>query len=317
MTPLIPMTSELTWVIDPTSPADLVRRMQWGQMMNQVLGLFPQRFDLTNVYRVLEIGCGAGEWTLEAVRYFPVAYVGIDVSPSHIAYAQAMAKTVGYDDLVCFEQANLTEPLPYADASFDLVHLRFLAGSLPIAQWPTLLHEAWRVLTPNGCVLLCEAEWPTSSSLAAQQFARLVTQALCKAGHGFSTDGLTQGMSNALPTLLLRKGWRDREQASHHLNFSAGLPLHEAMLNHQWVTAQLMQPFLTRMGYGNQHDLHILCEQVAEEGHHANFVGTMTVMQTWAKKEKSMSHLSPRSSNHPSKESGQLSHCPGSLHLGE
>lgn len=285
MTSLIPVTSEPTWVIDPTSPAEQVRRMQWGRMMNEVLGLFPRRLDLTHVYRILEIGCGVGEWTLQAAHSFPVAYIGIDASPTHIASARLMARTVHYDDLLYFEQVNLTERLPFADRFFDLVHVRFLATSLPSMQWPQLLQEAWRVLRGNGVVLLSEAEWPLTNSQATQQFASFVTQALWKVGYGFSTDGQTLGIAHALPTLLQQSDAHAIEHQTYHLNFSADLPLHRAMLSHLWVTAHLMQPFLTHLGCGSQHDLSTLAEQIVAQGHCEEFVGSMTITQTWAHKK--------------------------------
>lgn len=275
-----------TWVIDPNSPADLVRRMQWDRLMNEVLGLFPERLDLSSVYRILEIGCGPGEWTLEAARYFPVFYVGIDISRSQIAYARAMTKVVGYDDLVSFEQVDLTQPLPFADASFDLVHVRFLAGSLPTFQWPRMLHEAWRVLTAGGWVLLSEAEWPTTNSPAAQQLAQMIMQALWKAGYGLSRDEATLGIAQGLPTLLRESGGGDVEQETHAFSFSCGPRHAEAVVNHLRTTAHLMQPFLTRMGYGSQHEVEALAEQMAQESRAMDFVGAMTVLQAWMQKEE-------------------------------
>lgn len=289
MTPSLTLVTAPTWVIDPDDPAEVVRRIRWDRLMIEVLGLFPTRLDLTHVYRVLVLGCGAGEWTLAAVRSFPVSYLGLDVSPLPISSARAMAQAVGYDDLVRFAVGDLTDSLPFANASFDLVVLRFLGDSLPTMHWPRLLHEAWRVLTGSGIVLLSEAAWPSITSPAGQQLARLVTHARWKAGYGLSADGhhgQELSLSDALPMGVQQRGWSQGEHAIYPFPFSCACPMGKALVNHVLTTLHLMQPFLTRMGSGSQHELSALCEQVFAENQRGELTGSITITQAWAYKDQ-------------------------------
>jgi SAM-dependent methyltransferase len=120
-------------VTDATSAVEVGRLLDQDQLITKVIGgVFPERLDLTNVYRILDLACGPGGWALEAARHLEVPCVGVDRSPAMIEYARMMAKIGRLSDIATFQQMDITQPLAFDDGAFDLIHARFLAGfSLP------------------------------------------------------------------------------------------------------------------------------------------------------------------------------------------
>jgi ubiquinone/menaquinone biosynthesis C-methylase UbiE len=85
---------------------------------------------------VLDCGCGAGSMTLElAERVAPGEVVGLDMEPSVLDQARALASERGTDN-VRFEQGNVYA-LPYADDTFDVLYSHALMSHLhePAALW--------------------------------------------------------------------------------------------------------------------------------------------------------------------------------------
>jgi SAM-dependent methyltransferase len=106
--------------------------------------------------RMLDIGCGDGEFALELKRR-GAAVVGIDASAEMIDAARARAARESAD--VRFEVA-VAERLPFADGQFDLVTaitiLCFVADAAPVFQ------EIARVMRPGGRLVIGElGKWST------------------------------------------------------------------------------------------------------------------------------------------------------------
>jgi ubiquinone/menaquinone biosynthesis C-methylase UbiE len=111
---------------------------------------------------ILDVGCGTGRWAMEMAAEFPQAnVVGIDlVLPDSAA-------SLGHGlerqpENVSFLEADALNGLPFADASFDFVYMRFLFTAIPAAQWPALLDEAIRVTRSQGWIESVES-WATMS----------------------------------------------------------------------------------------------------------------------------------------------------------
>jgi ubiquinone/menaquinone biosynthesis C-methylase UbiE len=93
----------------------------------------------------LDVGCGSGRLTV-ALALRDAAMVGIDTNDARLAEARARAHEAGAD--IEWVHADMDEPLPFADASFDAVVNRL---SLMLCRDPLrFLREAARVLRRPG-----------------------------------------------------------------------------------------------------------------------------------------------------------------------
>src|SRR5260370_27707142 len=105
--------------------------------------------------RLLDLGCGpAGPLTYVSAQTKCQA-VGLDVSANAIAAARDRAQSLELSERIALQQADLNEPLPFADARFDAVvsidvilHLRDRAA---------IFVEVARVLAPAGRFLVTDA----------------------------------------------------------------------------------------------------------------------------------------------------------------
>jgi ubiquinone/menaquinone biosynthesis C-methylase UbiE len=109
--------------------------------------------ELRAARRVLDVGCGPGQFTLMAAEYLPGAEIwGIDLAPTMIELARAHAREAGAGR-VRFQVADAAA-LPFPDGTFDAV---MSTGS--IKHWPDPvagLREIHRVLVPGGRAFVAE-----------------------------------------------------------------------------------------------------------------------------------------------------------------
>lgn len=104
--------------------------------------------------RILEVGCGAGQFIAALKKFFPdVGYHGCDISQQAIAQAQKR------NDGVVYELMTGQNALPYDSASFDGVAI---FDVLEHAIHPdALLKEIHRILRPDGVFYMfvpCEGD---------------------------------------------------------------------------------------------------------------------------------------------------------------
>jgi ubiquinone/menaquinone biosynthesis C-methylase UbiE len=105
---------------------------------------------LSDPAAILDIGCGTGRWAMELALEYPTAQViGFDITmPTPAQSLGEGVETIPAN--VRFMQADATQPLPFADASCDFVHVRLLYAVFPAAAWRPLIQEIARVLRPGG-----------------------------------------------------------------------------------------------------------------------------------------------------------------------
>ncbi|MGB8326678.1 MAG: class I SAM-dependent methyltransferase [Steroidobacteraceae bacterium] len=120
----------------------------------QIAAIWPQeqpllaRYQLPREPRILDVGCGTGEFTARAAALWPAAQViGVDILEEPLRLARSRHAPLG--ERVRFEHGDAYQ-LGFPDASFDLVACRHVTQAIPSAE---LVHaELVRVARPGGWV---------------------------------------------------------------------------------------------------------------------------------------------------------------------
>lgn len=100
--------------------------------------------------RLLDLGCGQGSLALEFARQ-GVVVTGLDISPAAVRGATRLAQESGTP--ATFVVADLAEPLPFKDASFEVVSAVLSLHYFRREVTARVVREIARMSTPGG--LLC------------------------------------------------------------------------------------------------------------------------------------------------------------------
>lgn len=121
------------------------------------------------IARALELGCGTGATAQLLARRTGASVVAVDRSPAMLAAARRRLQ--GFDggpdgpgSRVHLVQADVGQPLPFADGYFDLVYAESVVALLDVMQ---VLEEGYRVLRPGGWLAFNERIW--KPGLTAEQ----------------------------------------------------------------------------------------------------------------------------------------------------
>ncbi len=216
-------TGDNTYVMDAESPSEMARLIHLDRFITQEMGgPLTGIADPKALHDVLDLGCGPGGWVLDTAFENPhMEVAGIDISRIMVDYANARARTQQLPN-ASFGVMDITQPLDFSDASFDMINARFLSGVLRREAWPSFIAECTRLLRPGGILRLTDMIEPgTSTSPAYEQLNAILYQALWKAGYGFSPNGLTSGIAHTLPWLMRKAGYTNMRHAAYGLEFSA------------------------------------------------------------------------------------------------
>jgi ubiquinone/menaquinone biosynthesis C-methylase UbiE len=282
------------YVIDAENAAEMARLMLQDRLVTRAMGgVLAEQRDLSNVYRVLDIGCGPGGWLIDLTTQYPhIQGVGIDVSHLMIEYATSLVKLQGLANLQ-FQVIDATGPLYFPDSTFDLVNGRMLTGALTAQQWPTLLQECMRITRPGGILRFTEAEWGFTNSPAFDTLqGKIGSLALHRAGHSFSPNARTVGTANMLRWLLQNAGCQNLHYQAHAVDYSSGTEAHDSNIHNMLIFHKLYQPFLVRMQVTTQEELQRLYEQMEEEMQAEDFCAIDFFLTVWGYKGKEIAYQS-------------------------
>jgi ubiquinone/menaquinone biosynthesis C-methylase UbiE len=140
---------------------------------------------------VLELGCGAAQWTLALLAQRARA-VGVDLSGQQLRHARTLAGSKGIN--VPLVQAD-AETLPFRSQSFDIVFCDH--GAIVFASPERVVEEASRVLRPGGRAALCMST-PIRDICFNPENGR-VTSALIASYFGLSTFDDGESIEYQLP----------------------------------------------------------------------------------------------------------------------
>jgi ubiquinone/menaquinone biosynthesis C-methylase UbiE len=277
--------SENSYVNDAESGAEMARLLDQERLLTEGMGgLFSERSDLSNIFDMLDIGCGPGGWVHDVAHTYPeIEVTGIDISNSMIAYARAHAEVRGFTN-THFRVMNALKQLDFPDASFDLVNARAALGFVPTQMWPQVIAEYKRVLRPGGIVRLTEGEWGFTNKSALETLLALSNNALHKAGYGASPTGRHEGLTPMLRYWLRQAGFQEVQQQAHVIDYSFGTKAYAGAYEDYKLMLRLAQPFWLKMGIATQDELETFYERVMAEMAEEDFCAVWYLLTTWGEK---------------------------------
>lgn len=142
---------------------------------------------VTSSHTVVELGCGLGATAELLLARHPCTYIGIDASPEMLERAQVRLQQHAQASFIRYDLGDRTIPL--ADSSADVIIAESVLGLLdPLF----LIGECYRVLKPEGLLLLNERIWGHEISIEEIMSVNLASRRL----YGFlvSAEDLTTSL---------------------------------------------------------------------------------------------------------------------------
>jgi ubiquinone/menaquinone biosynthesis C-methylase UbiE len=244
-------------------------------------GVLPEQTDSTRFHSVLDVGCGTGDWLIEAARTYPTMsrLVGVDISGKMLEYARAQAEAQQVSDRVTFHTMDALRWLDFPANSFDLVNHRLGLSWLRQWDWPKLLEEYQRVVRYNGIIRITECiTGEARNSPALTQLFHLFVQALFQAGNYFTPQ--RDGLVSKLPELLQQYGIQNMQTRAHELHYTAGTPEAQAFYEDMRHLFRTLKPFLqkwTRL----PDDYEAIYQQALAEMQYPDFLGIWPFLTAW------------------------------------
>jgi ubiquinone/menaquinone biosynthesis C-methylase UbiE len=266
-----------TYIIQ-TSPAEMARLVNMDRLMTDAAGEFPPP---PLAAKVLDIACGPGGWSVDQAFAYPeIEVTGIDISKDMIEYASMQAKVQKLKN-VSFLQMDVTQPLLFPDASFDLIHASCLSTFMTKEAWPQLLGECFRLLRPGGCLRMRDIERGCSTSLAHERVSTLFTQGLHQLGRSFAPDGNHIGVLTMLELFLRNAGFENIQMRMFGIDYSFGSPGHDAWCPTLLLGFRLAFPFIEQFAGATLEELERLYQNATMEMNLPEFRALLPCMTVW------------------------------------
>ncbi len=269
---LVPATTTIARPLENNS--EIARLLSLHQSLSAWMGgALPPTLDVSKVKRVLDIGCGVGAWVHEVARDHPqMQVVGIDTNPYFIAHARAAAYEM--HNATFLEQDMYALESVFQHGSFDLIHLRFLAGTVSVAQFPLLISSVSHLCKRNGLIIVTEAELPLTSSSACDYMSSLILSALITAGRAFSPGFTPQlGIASRLRYWLRKQNCVLKHDDTRYLDISPGKPAHDLFVQQAIPFVQQIRCFVIGTGHITEGQFEDLFIRMRQEIAERNFYG--------------------------------------------
>jgi ubiquinone/menaquinone biosynthesis C-methylase UbiE len=272
---------EDTYLLDPENIAEMARLEQQGSFLTKGMGgIMPELANRLpeGTRRVLDLGCGPGEWVRTVAEAFPyVEVTGLDISQIMLAYAQAVAQEKHLDN-ARFVRGNLLDVLPLPDDHFQLVNARALGLVIKGDRWEPAMREWFRVTKQGGMLRLTELEDRVQSNRpAGERLTQWLLRVSRQQGYGFDPGTDSLNLMPTLGVLLKQAGWHEIREYHFPLDMSFGTEYYlSAMRNARVVYRQLWPIFQTlglsleeieqtyneMLAESTSHDLQVTCSLV-------------------------------------------------------
>lgn len=269
------------FVQDRSNEEELTRLHAQDQMLTAGMGgVLPEQRDPTIFQRVLDVGCGTGDWLIETAKTYPTIslLVGVDISKKMLEYAGAQAEALQVSDRVQFRTMDALRMLEFPNGYFDLVNERLGASFLRKWDWPKLLSEFQRVTRSGGVIRVTECDLTENNSPALSRLYDLFLQALYNAGNFFTLD--RRGVIDELANLLNRHGLQNVQTRIHLLDCRNGMPLWQPYYENVRHGFRTLLPFF-RKWTRVPDDYEVIYQQALSEVQQPDFVATWSLLTAW------------------------------------
>ncbi len=269
------------FVSDRFNQEEVLRVQVQDQLVTARMGgVLPEQSDPAAFQRILDVGCGSGDWLIETAKQYPrsMVLIGVDVSEKMVDYARERAMQEQVEDRVEFHVMDALRKLEFPQSFFDLINQRFGASWLRTWDWTNLLSEYLRVARPGAVIRVTEAENVGSNSPALTRFSEILLQAFHQSGHTFTPEkaGVTKELAD-----LLRRHRLEQVQARHYaLEYRAGEPEWERFVADMQHLFQTMLPFAQKW-LRVPGDYDALCQQALVEMQEPDFVANGNLLTAW------------------------------------
>jgi SAM-dependent methyltransferase len=140
---------------------------------------FIRLLELTARDHVLDVGCGSGGPAVFLAREAGCSVTGIDVNEAGIGAGLSLVREAHLEERVRLRQADVREPLPFADRTFDALVCMDVMCHLPdrrrlFSEWRRVLRPGGRFLYTDPVVvtgLVTKEEFAIRSSTGYFEFA--------------------------------------------------------------------------------------------------------------------------------------------------
>ena len=271
------MSSNSNYVFDTESAAEMARLIDQDRLTTRAIGgmftgISPEEQE--RLHTVLDIACGPGGWVLDVAFARPdLEVAGVDISSIMIGYASARARSQQLTN-ASFEIMDITQPLAFSDATFDLVNARLLFGVLRREQCQPFLAECTRLVCPGGWLRLAEPiDLGITNSPAQRAYIRLFVKALWRAGYGLAPDEESLDSTFALPYLLRKLGYESIQYLPSVVDFSFVSPDWSESYHNNRLAYESAKPLLVKLGLISQEEVDTLYEQMLVEMMREDYCG--------------------------------------------
>jgi ubiquinone/menaquinone biosynthesis C-methylase UbiE len=272
------------FVQDRSNEDELTRLHIQDQLITSGMGgVLPEQPDPPAFERVLDVGCGTGDWLIEVARTYPTIklLVGVDISDKMIDYARTQAEVQQVSDRVQFAVMDALRMLEFPTEYFDLVNQRFAVSYLRTWEWPKLLHEYQRLTRSGGIVRVTETDFTIeSTSPAWTRLNQLSVQAFYQAGHFFSEKN---GLTSQLARLLHQYGLQNVQTRAYTLQYRAGTVEGQQFFEDMKRGSRTVLPFL-RKWIRLPDDYEEVYQQALIEMQQPDFAATWNLLTAWGNK---------------------------------
>lgn len=258
--------------------------------------LLPDNIPLDAVQVVMDFICGPGSWCMDFSRQHPGKRVyGVDINCTIIEHAQEDASQMRLGNLE-FQVVDRRRPLPFAENTFDLIHLQNGTSFFTMEQWPEVMAEITRVLKPGGWLNLVDFEMGPASQPAIDRVLTFLGQILARLDRSNEPEGRAPFTGSTLgPQRMSELQFTDVGYRLYPVDLGGwNNPVGRAYLAWSVVRPEMIFYLAERTGIGTKETLQPLLREVQRELRQIDFCGFGMLLSSFGRKPLNIDALAAR-----------------------